>query len=196
MRALLIAGIVSGLAMSLAQATPPAPVQDVTGVEWGDVLYIRQSATAAAPIVGAIPYNGRGIDLAGTASGGWVKVRYRDKEGFVAAKFLKPAADEGAPVPAALECHGTEPFWTIKIGPKDSTYQFQDEAKEPMALGPLTQAANRSDGWMAVGGSSKAPTAVFLSRAESCSNGMSDDVFPYSITAKVPNGGVVSGCCK
>ena len=185
-----------GLSLSLCAAASASQVHDVKGVEWGDVLNIRASASASAPIVGAIPYNGRGVDVVGTAAGGWVKVNYRTVSGYVSAKFLTPARDDNAPLPGTLVCNGTEPFWTISISPKGTTYQFQDEAKEPMALGAFTQASNRNDGWMAVGGSPKAPTAAVLSRSEACSNGMSDELFPYSITAKIPNGGVVSGCCK
>lgn len=185
------------LAASLEIGAPSfAATYQVTGVEWGDVLYIRASASPKAAIVGAIPYNGQDIDVIGTPSRAlWTQVTYRDLKGFVAAKHLKAmAAFTG--LPKSLECHGTEPFWTIKIDPKGSTYQSMDETKEPLALDEIQSAANNDSAWFATGGTPKAPVAVAITRGEACSEGMSDDVFPYSILAKIPNGGVVSGCCQ
>jgi uncharacterized membrane protein len=173
-----------------------APVQaasfDVKGVEWGDVLNVRKGPSAKAALIGAIPYDGQGIDVSGKPAKGWVKVQYRGMSGFVLAKYLAPSKGEG-PLPAKLSCHGTEPFWTIEISPQGVSYQLMTEPKEKISVGPFMAAANRTNGWMATGNK----TAIQISREHACSNGMSDEAFPYSIMATTPGGdGVMSGCCK
>jgi uncharacterized membrane protein len=165
---------------------------DVTGVEWGDVLNVRSGPSPKAALVGAIPYDGRGVDVSGQPARGWVRVRYRDIGGYVLAKYLAPTVPDG-PLPTTLSCHGTEPFWKIEVSSSGSTYQLMDETKEPLAVGPLVPAANRSNLWMATGNK----TAIHIAKGSACSNGMSDELFPYSIVATTPGGeGVVSGCCK
>jgi hypothetical protein len=38
--------------------------------------------------------------------------------------------------------------------------------------------------------------AASLMRGQRCSNGMSDDIFPYTLHMSSPVSGIVSGCCK
>jgi uncharacterized membrane protein len=188
--------IIAAFALVISGPVTASQTYDVSGVEWGDVLNIRAKPSSKSAIIGAIPYNGRGVDVTGSTSKNWVRVQYRDHTGYVLRKFLTEAQVENGPLPVALQCHGTEPFWTIKIGPNSSSYQMMDEAPIALPLGAFEQASNRSDGWMAVGGSGNNLTAAYLTRAEACSNGMSDETFPYSIHVRLPTGGVVSGCCK
>jgi uncharacterized membrane protein len=39
-------------------------------------------------------------------------------------------------------------------------------------------------------------TQTFMQKVNSCSDGMSDTSYPYSVTAVLNNSKVVSGCCK
>jgi uncharacterized membrane protein len=168
-----------------------ASTYDVSGVEWGDVLNIRKSPTAKSAIVGAIPYDGRDVETSGSASKGWIKVDYRGVKGFVLAKYLGPRQADG-PLPTTLTCHGTEPFWNAEFSAKGATYQFMTDPKVKLDIGAFEQTANRSDSWMAMGPKS----AASVTRGAKCSNGMSDDLFPYSIHMSTPASGIVSGCCK
>lgn len=180
------------LALFLIFAVPASAASyDVTGVEWGDVLNVRAKATAKSAIKGAIPYDGQGIEVSGKANKGWVQVQYRDLTGYVLAKYLAPAATEGS-LPSTLKCHGTEPFWNAEFTAKGATYEHMSDGKTKIDIGPFEQTANRSNSWMAMGPKS----AASLTRGQRCSNGMSDDVFPYTLHMSTPDSGIVSGCCK
>lgn len=168
-----------------------AKSQDVRGVEWGDVLNVRKGPSAKSALIGAIPYDGRGVEVTGAAKKGWVRVSYRDLNGYVLAKFLGPALPEG-PLPATLKCHGTEPFWNAEFGPKGATYEHMSDGKTKIEIGPFEQTANRSDSWMAMG----PKAAASLTRDGRCSNGMSDETFPFTLHMATPASGIVSGCCK
>jgi uncharacterized membrane protein len=185
MRALLLALFLaaSGSAMGASY--------DVKGVEWGDVLNIRKSPSAKSAMVGAIPYDGQGVDVTGKPVKGWVPVLYRDTKGFVLAKYLTPSQVQSG-LPATLKCHGTEPFWNAEFGPKGSTYEHMSDGKTKVDIGPFEQTANRSDSWMAMGPKS----AASLTRNGRCSNGMSDETFPFTLHMSTPASGIVSGCCK
>lgn len=179
------------LALSLLAAVPAAAASyDVTGVEWGDVLNIRKSPSAKSGLAGAIPYDGQGVEVTGKTVKGWAPVQYRDAKGFVLAKYLTPSAAQG-PLPATLKCHGTEPFWNAEFGPKGAAYEHMSDGKTKIDIGPFEQTANRSDSWMAMGPQS----AASLTRGR-CSNGMSDDTFPFTLHMSTPASGIVSGCCK
>ena len=164
---------------------------DVTGVEWGDVLNVRKSPSAKSALVGAIPYDGRGVEVSGAAKKGWVRVTYRDLSGYALAKYLGPSLVEG-PLPATLKCHGTEPFWTAEFGPKGATYELMSDGKTKIDIGGFQQTANRSNSWMAMGPKS----AASLTRDGRCSNGMADETFPFTLHMSTPASGIVSGCCK
>jgi uncharacterized membrane protein len=164
---------------------------DVTGVEWGDVLNIRKSPSAKAALAGAIPYDGRDVEKTGTAAKGWVRVKYRGIKGYVLAKYLAPTVPEG-PLPATLKCHGTEPFWNAEFSAKGATFEHMSDGKTKIDIGSFEQTSNRSNSWMAMGPNA----AASLTSGQRCSNGMSDDVFPYSLHMSTPASGIVSGCCK
>jgi uncharacterized protein YraI len=186
--------ILRGIAALSLLAAPAALAgsQDVTGVEWGDVLNVRTQPKANAPIAGAIPYDGVDVEVTSPANKGWVKVTYRDVSGYVLAKYLGPAQRHEGPLPATLKCHGTEPFWSLEVTAKGVTYQHMDDAKAKIDMGPFQQTANRSNSWMAMGPKS----AASLTSGQRCSNGMSDAVFPYTLHMSTPASGIVSGCCE
>lgn len=163
---------------------------DVTGVEWGDVLNIRKSPSARSAMVGAIPYDGQGVEVAGKPNKGWVQVTYRDTRGFVLAKYLTASVADG-PLPATLKCHGTEPFWNAEFSAKGATFEHMSDGKTKIEIGPFEQTANRSNSWMAMG-----PKAAASLTRDRCSNGMSDENFPYTVHMATPASGIVSGCCQ
>jgi N-acetylmuramoyl-L-alanine amidase len=60
----------------------------VVGVRSDDVLNIRSGPNANLSIVGAIPPNGRGIQIAGTCTGQWCPIKYQNLSGWVNRTFL------------------------------------------------------------------------------------------------------------
>lgn len=75
-----------------AFAPHPLKIFDVTGVEPGDVLNIRDRFSSTAPIVGTIPPNGTGIKIVGwhvrNEDVDWVFINYRGVEGYVNGRYL------------------------------------------------------------------------------------------------------------
>jgi SH3-like domain-containing protein len=54
----------------------------------GDVLYMRDKPSSSGKIVGAIPSDGLGIFKSGKCSGGWCRMKYNGKTGWVNMRYL------------------------------------------------------------------------------------------------------------
>ena len=70
----------------------PLSVFRVVGVDAGDVLNVRAQPFPDAPILAAIPSNGRGVRRLGPCHGWWCLVDFRARSGWVNAIYLKPEA--------------------------------------------------------------------------------------------------------
>ena len=55
-----------------------------------DALNVRKFPSTAAPIVGIIPPDGRGIEHDGELYENWIFVRYRGTQGWVSRRFVAP----------------------------------------------------------------------------------------------------------
>lgn len=94
----------------------------------------------------------------------------------------------------ALNCHGTEPFWSAQLS--------ADKVTVSLGLGKsITEIASVSsplgmpdseNSFVRVYSSSNGPVATTI--AQQCNNGMSDDMYPYEIIIFTPNGSLY-GCC-
>ena len=95
-----------------AQGPQPSTAQEaartyrVVHVQDDDVLNIRTAPAGDARIVGAIPPDGRGVELTGSCRT-WCPVRYNGIAGWVNGRYLRvepavaPFAERSAPEPAA-----------------------------------------------------------------------------------------------
>lgn len=104
----------------------------------------------------------------------------------------------GALVHADLKCGGTEPFWDLTIGAKKAKYWDQDEIGKKTTLDILSVQDARGmmpgevrkyrfkNAWSIA-------DAVVLRKK--CDDGMSDTIYPYSITFTTESK-VFSGCCR
>lgn len=181
------------LAISVASAQAEAePVHRVVAVPLDDVLNVRLSASANAPLVGAIPPTAAGIEILGRPNADWAEIRYRRLRGFVAARFLEPVAmtlPEGLPEP--LLCTGTEPFWSVRLAGGRAVYDSPDTGPQELgAAVPRTSSNSLLVRSFVAGGL----TGV-VTEDRFCSDGMSDTRYSHAITLVGPER-TLSGCCR
>ena len=102
----------------------------------------------------------------------------------------------------ALDCSGTEPFWSLKIGGGKIVLDEADKGKTPLLTVAPRAAQGRPADLVRVYqtrtlGAKRQYVTIVVRQAEanSCSDGMSDTKYPFSAVVIKP-GGVLEGCCK
>ncbi len=169
----------------------------VYGVHPGDMLNLRAQPDARSPVVQAIPHNADGIALTGrTAQGGWAEAAFHRKRGWLNARFLGLGAPGRYQLPAYLDCSGTEPFWSIALMPGQARADMMfAERRYIYRLTRAQPAMNRSD-ILLIRGATRPGEMSLIVRHETCSDGMSDNRYPYSAIALVSGLDMVAGCCR
>jgi len=95
----------------------------------------------------------------------------------------------------AFRCTGTEPFWSIDISESGITFQTPDAG--PVTY-PFTPPINKGDViefFTSLGSGGDQSTLKIILRPGTCSDGMSDTVYPYSVEAAL-DGRSLRGCAK
>jgi len=177
---------------SLAEGFPA--LYDVTGVAAGDVLNIRAAASASAPLVGALHRQATGVEVV-AVEGAWAVVAAGEASGYAALRYLvrQPVADWYT-LHGPITCHGTEPFWTLRLDPAGAAVAFSTpEAgfeSDVLALWPgqphrPVVAAGFDEGFATL-------------RPAACSDGMSDRRFGLAIDLFLTATPSVAyaGCCS
>ncbi len=200
----------SALAAVLMASAASAAMQiyKVINVESGGYLNMRSGPGTTNSVVTKLPANGDGIVATGeekkVGSVTWAKVYWHGKGGWISKSYLK--ADTGtttstpsSPKPATsvvMKCNGTEPFWGLNITDASMSVNMVDGPRYTVPVTFRQSSANNRTIAVIAGGSTANRTQVFLQKVESCSDGMSDIKYPYSITAVLNERQVISGCCK
>ncbi|MDQ5767619.1 SH3 domain-containing protein [Thiothrix subterranea] len=149
--------------------------------------------------------------------GGWVSKRYLLPEDQAAnappAPTPAPAAPPAVVVPPikvpsnvtpppakaasnSLVCSGTEPFWSIEITDANLNVNMMDGPRYSVPVTFRQTSANNATIAVIAGVAGANNTQAFMQKVSSCSDGMSDTNYPYSVTAVLNNQRVVSGCCQ
>jgi uncharacterized membrane protein len=189
-----IALVVSILAMLLALALPARAdesLYEVTGVSAGDALNIRRRPSASAPKVGSYGPRESGIRIY-RRSGNWALVGRADPQnpdGWVNARYLKlTVATRRVPLP--LQCLGTEPFWSVTIRSRfRATYSDPETQGRNYSVVNFTRIGRDARFRLAGAGRSRI-------EARQCSDGMSDNIYPYTAKIRLPDGRTLDGCCR
>lgn len=184
------------LSLITASLTLAAVAYSVINVRPGDVLNMRASPNPSAAVVATIPHDAGGILVTGRrAAGDWVEVTFQRRRGWVNARFLGLSSGRYA-IPAHLDCAGTEPFWSIRLSPG---YAHADlmfaERRYQFRITRFHQAMNRTDIAL-VRGAARNASMNLIVRHESCSDGMSDNTYPYSAVALISGLRTIAGCCR
>jgi uncharacterized membrane protein len=194
----LTVGSLAALLFISAQLVPAiAATFEVTGVEAWDVLNIRARPRLNAAIVGGIPPGAGGVEVLGNSPNGWARISYRDRFGYVPRRFLRVAQGyTPRPLPTQMACHGTEPFWSLALTPGRAVFDNPEAENRSFSISALQTSANRPDVSMAESRSGPLRLSVYIAQARACSNGMSDEEFPYETSIRLSDDRVFSGCCK
>ena len=100
---------------------------------------------------------------------------------------------------AARQCHGTEPFWSLTLDGKKITFENHGTETSLSINQPNPKSANgRSAEYLAMyqGRTLETPSRFLnvIIRNQSCSDGMSDETYPYSVLVLSGND-LFDGCC-
>jgi uncharacterized membrane protein len=180
-------------------ANPSDALVSVIGVRPNDVLNLRAQPGPRSAVVATLPPDATGIAVVGqaTQSLDWVMIQKGRARGWANARFLAygdPQQQDRLPV--RLRCAGTEPFWGIEVGygRADAEPAFEDRrARLPLAS-PVPAAA-RPRIWLLPSTSQTDATAFLLVERRTCSDGMSEASYPFTVVARV-GGSLLSGCCR
>ena len=193
----------------------------VDGVAADDVLNVRSAPDPAASLAGTIPPTAQAVIGIGTPTTigqtTWQRVRYAGVEGWVNKRFLKapaapPAASSSGSAPAAptsaaatppsnslqsFVCFGDEPFWSIEFG-ADGSATCGEACKGPPGLrsANVSTAPNGDlQGFDLVDAKGGVFVSAVTRKTGTCSDGMSDDPYPY-VFSGVGKPGPLAGCCR
>lgn len=175
---------------------------EVTGVDAGDVLNVREQPFADAPVVATLAPDAREIvvtgmyaDENGTA---WWRIVADGKLGWSNARYLAEAAGDGPGEGSyPLTCVGTEPFWSIDAVPDGVAALSSPEGKGPeWSVGPMVPAVpTRGMYSLRLAAGDDVGHIAVMQVGEACSDGMSDFAFPFHGLVSAPDGTVLAGCC-
>ena len=201
------------LAAAALAAAPPAAAQsvpwlyDVSGVDAGDTLNVRENPRATAARIGELAHDATGVEVVALSdSGDWGQVALGEQSGWVAMRYLaaQPGADAGEATyfDRPLRCVGTEPFWTLNVTGGDGPVDFTQLAGASLTLTPEVRlrSANMGGGAQVLEAATpEGSRATATLRRQQCSDGMSDRTFGLSLDLLLrgPGGDAafVSGCC-
>ncbi len=178
-------------------------VYAVTKVAPDDGLNMRSQPGVGGTVVIVLPSNAKGVLALGeerkSGNSTWIKISWAGKQGWVNKYYLSEDVQTSAqPVNSSvvMECGGTEPFWSMHISEKQMDVTMLDGPKYVIPVEFRQQSANNTTVAVVAGSRGNAHTTAFLQKVETCSDGMSDKNYPYSVTAVLNSQKVVSGCCS
>lgn len=174
---------------------------DVTGVASNDVLNVRAGTGASYPIIEALAYNDRHIEIVElSADGKWGMVGFPEGNGWASMRYLKrQAGQNGLDLPRPLNCGGTEPFWGIYFSQQGNEYSKIGEMSQilptvwegiPDGMLPVAYGIK-----MARGGDE---INAVITRSQ-CFDGMSDKKYGFVINALLSGSlgnRMLTGCCS
>lgn len=192
------------LALPAAAQEYPA-LYSVTGVAADDVLNIRSTPSASAEIIGTLAPDQAGVEVVqADTTGKWGLVNSGEQSGWAALRYLSPQPQNDWRMMhgQALDCFGTEPFWSLTLDDtaRMTTPEGPDTSFELLARQPAAGHSGKS-GFHAVHRSStEAESLSGTLTAQHCTDGMSDRSYGISIDLLQLRGTgqlyVLTGCCS
>ena len=178
-------------------------LHEVTGVRPDDVLNVRASPSASAPILFTLEPGQRDVEVVRVeqdASGrDWGLVSAPETAGWASMRFLARTTPTDLPWLPALMCSGTEPFWSFALDrTNDALYEGMGEPPDAVRLASRTRSRNDTRAFGFTGEGAFGPASGVV-RRERCGDGMSDRAYGFAIDLMMSTpGGTdhVSGCCR
>lgn len=178
---------------ALAQTAGIYAVKDVAA---NDALNVRSGASVHYEDIGDIAHDGQIRVIGFSNDGKWAEIPWGLKTGWVSTRFLRLVQAEPDAIPVVLQCGGTEPFWSADVSQEVILFQMMGGPETSAAVDWAAPAAGRPVDYIV--GFGAGPFTGVLHR-EICSDGMSDNDYPWSIvlTNRSESGlRVVEGCCS
>lgn len=198
--AVCLAPLLPGLAC--ADGSLPA-WHDVAGVAADDVLNVRQSPDAASPILGSLGPDQTAVEVVAQSDDGkWGRVNLGEVSGWASMAFLtRQAQPDWFAVQSALQCSGTEPFWSLHLDPVAKRITMSSAEARTLMMDISGQWPGES--WrpsLGVSFAGMGQSGMAVARAEACSDGMSDMAFGIALDLFLRSeaGGeqlALRGCC-
>lgn len=186
--------LLMALALPLRAEIYPA-LHDVTGVAADDVLNIRASASAEAPVIGTLAPDATGVEVVAVQDG-WAVVNTGEGSGFAAMRFLtRTDTPDWNALQTPLTCLGTEPFWSLQIDPDAGLTSY----RSPELPEPLQSAMTEvwpGGAWSQTAALS-VPHGIAVLQPMECSDGMSDRSYGIAVDIFLfgQDSARLSGCC-
>ena len=172
-----------------------APELVVINVAQNDLLNMRAEPDANAPIVGTLAPDTGNIHVTAQSAEtpDWIYIEVGGLEGWVNAAYLGYSTFY-EPLPIRLHCSGAEPFWGMNLSYSraDVSFAFRDEDFQTGFDAPISP-LNRTNIWLRT--RFNLETDFILLEAGTCSDGMSERAYGYSLLAKL-DGNLLGGCCN
>ncbi len=176
----------------------------VVGVAADDVLNLRAGPGAGHAIVGSLAPDASPVVVVSQSEyGRWGLVRIKSDgdyaAGWASLRYLErlPGQDSSR-LPPTLACSGSEPFWSLDLGPQRARYSdlLTDGALLERVWDRLALNMRPRQYGLALNGDGAQIRAVITRGL--CSDGMSDRVYGFSASV-IRDGavgqGIVTGCC-
>lgn len=214
----------SGKAVALVDGTPePGRRYQVAGLPTDGTLPLYQQSDRDSEVLAQWPSGLRDIVVTGIWESGrdgepWWQVTSTDTEtgtAWINPRFLTPMAPNSATpgvLPGSTEsdyplgCRGTEPFWLLELDTNDGQAVLSTPGGS--ADGPTIERQEWQTGRLQGGygfsfvvqlgseGLSFSGWAVIRRHSQhACSDGMSENFYPFTVTLIAPSGDAVHGCC-
>lgn len=183
-----------------AMAEPYPALHNVTGVAGDDVLNVRAGPSSSTEIIGAFGPFQRDIEvIALNAAGTWGLVNVAEGSGWASMRFLarQPGQDWGN-LPIALECSGTEPFWSLSVR-ADGTVRLDRLGELDFYITRARIPASGRPDRFAIRADNDAGEITPILAYAACSDGMSDRSFGLTVDFIRRSAGdetLYSGCCS
>jgi len=178
---------------AVAQTIGLYAVKDVAS---NDSLIVRSSADAGSQDIGDIAYDGQVRVIGFNDDGKWAEIPWAAHTGWVSMRFLRLVQAEPKAILVALQCGGTEPFWSADVSQDAVLFQMMAGPQTTAPVDWAVPAAGRPADYITGFG---AGSFTGVLRKEICSDGMSDIEYPWSIVLINRTGSgpyVVEGCCN
>ncbi|MEN9432738.1 MAG: hypothetical protein RLZZ422_327 [Pseudomonadota bacterium] len=128
----------------------------------------------------------------------WVQIHWNNFDGWVNKKYLttntslQRLGTTTSRITNNLQCSGTEPFWNFKITPE--RVQGKSLATDTEYHGTILKRTATRDQKTTVIDAGR--LAFLIQKTEACSDGMSDNTYPYAVDVLLPYQSFLSGCCR
>ncbi len=168
----------------------------VANVKPDDVLNVRTGPGAKFSDIGDVPHDGQLQVIGFNEDKSWAEVIWQDDVAWVSANFLKKAIVWPELASEALSCGGTEPFWDAEIKQNEISFAMMGQASKIEDINWTGPAQGRPEDF--IKGITAGPYTLVV-RKQICSDGMSDQEYPWAVVVMNRiEGGVqmVEGCCR